>query len=119
MRFAPHSEHSVRYSADVISLYLDLRPEPLLWLRDVLAKPPLKILVPTSLLDLSVIGMTDAYGALTGPISSATLPTLLPDPSMSSSPSLMSAAAALSFTINLPLFARCIISPISPTLVRG
>ena len=86
---------------------------------DGLVKPPLKILAPTNLLVLSVIGITEAYGALIGPNSSATLPILLPDPSMSSSPALMPAPAALSLTINLPLFARCITSPISPNLLRG
>jgi hypothetical protein len=96
------------------------RPELRFLLRGILAKPPLKTLDPMSRLVLSVIGMTDAYGVLTGPSNSTTLPTFLPDPSTSSSPGFTeSPPAVLSLTINLPLLARCMISPTSSTLVRG
>jgi len=94
-------------------LELDLLKPLFLW-RGFLARPPPNTLDPTSLLVLSVMVMTDAYGEFTGPSNSDTLPTLLPDPSISNSPGLIrSAPALLSFTINLPLFARCKISPTS------
>src|SRR5918994_6537632 len=111
----PFKAHPIYNFFFLFFTYLDLeRPKLLLRSRCFLAKPPPKTLDPTSLLVLSVIVITDAYGDFTGPNNSATLPTLLPDPSIRNSPALtLSAPVAFSFTINLPLFARCMISPTS------